>query len=280
MSAAVAILFTLLATVPVVDDAGADIDAPKAHSPRVVLEEALRNYDRAVAMPQQRGEEAVTLYRSALEGFRSVADQGVRNGHLFYNIANTHMRLGDVGRAIVNYRRAERLAPSDNDIRRNLAYARSLREVRIDPPASTAILRTLLFWHYEVSPAVRAAAAIGAYAGFWFLMFVMLFRKRRVPALVGFAVVLCISTAALGASVGWEMYAGDHEREGVIVARQAVLRKGNGDAYEPQINRPLPAGVEFRIIESRDGADGTVWRRVELPDGIDGWFRADQIEAI
>ena len=280
MSAAVVMLLTLMAAGSSASGAGADAAALQARSPQDVLEAALRDYDRAVAMPQQRGDEAVTLYRSALDGFQSVADRGVRNGHLFYNIANTHMRLGDVGRAIVNYRRAERLAPSDNDIRRNLAHARSLREVRIDPPATTAILRSLLFWHYEVSPTARAAAAIGAYAGFWFLLFVMLVRKRRVPALVGFAVVLGISAAALGASVGWEMYTSDHEREGVIVARQAVLRKGNGEAYEPQINRPLPAGVEFRILESRESADGTLWRRIELPDGIDGWLRDDQIEAI
>ncbi len=245
---------------------------------RTILDSALRDFDKAVSLQNHRSDEAKALYRSALAGFESLLTDGRKNGYLYYNIANTYMRLGDVGRAIANYRRAHQLIPGDPDVARNLAFARTLCELRVEPKPTTAILRTILFWHFEYSPAARTKVAIAAYALFWTVMLVMLFLKRRVPALVGTAVVLGIVAAAAGGSVLYESSGRAHDLEGVIVADEAVLRKGNGEAYDPQLDRPLPEGVEFQILETRAGGGGETWHHIELPDGNDGWLRADQIE--
>ncbi len=44
---------------------------------------------------------------------------------LFYNLGNAYYKQGDHGRAILNYRRAQQLAPRDPDIEANLALARA-----------------------------------------------------------------------------------------------------------------------------------------------------------
>lgn len=43
---------------------------------------------------------------------------------VYYNLANAHYKSGNLGQAILNYERAERLAPFDEDIRHNLEFAR------------------------------------------------------------------------------------------------------------------------------------------------------------
>ena len=66
---------------------------------------------------------ADAFYRKALLRFeRLVNEGGVRNGRLFYNIGNINFLLKDIGRAILNYRRAELYMPGDPNVRRNLEF--------------------------------------------------------------------------------------------------------------------------------------------------------------
>ena len=88
-----------------------ELDATRAapalsESPSVVLRQALNDFDAAVALKNQSGLEAQRLFREALAKFEALRLGGVENAYLDYNIGNTYLRLGEVGRAVVNYRRA------------------------------------------------------------------------------------------------------------------------------------------------------------------------------
>ncbi len=66
-----------------------------------------------------RGEyrQAINLYQE------TAAEQGV-SGSLLYNLANSYAAAGQVGRAVLNYERALRLAPGNSDIQANLEQVR------------------------------------------------------------------------------------------------------------------------------------------------------------
>jgi tetratricopeptide (TPR) repeat protein len=244
------------------------------------LSSALKAFDAAVATRKHSGLEAQRLYRKALAGFQSLLEDGVRTGALYYNIANTHLRLGDVGRAVANYRRALRLDPSNGRIQKNLETARKMVEVRIERPAASAFLETLFFWHYGTSPAARLRVVLVTYAAFWILLLIRLAVLRRSSILTTAAFAVAALCLICSASVVWEEWASSRRAEGVLVGEKVVLRKGNGDYYDPQFQRPLPPGVEFYVLESRSDVQGTTWYHVELPDGQDGWVRADQADII
>ena len=57
-------------------------------------------------------------------------------------------------------------------------------------------------------------------------------------------------------------------RHGVVVAREAAMRKGNGDSYALQLAQPLHPGTEFNVLETR-GA----WLHIQLENSIQGWIR-------
>ncbi|HWL95667.1 MAG TPA: tetratricopeptide repeat protein [Phycisphaerae bacterium] len=254
--------------------------AAAADSAREILDMALRDYEQAVAAEKQSAAEARTLYQKALQGFDTLASRGHLNGHLYYNIANTYLRLGDRGRAILNYRRASKLIPSDRDVRHNLAHARSLVSLQLESSPSSALMRNLLFWHFDTSLRFRTALAISLFVAFWIVLGVKLFIRRRLPALTSLAIIGGLAGLAAGASVTWDMTAARRPGEGVLVGDQVILRKGSGVAYEPQVDRPLPAGLEVKILETRAGASGDLWRRVKLSERIDGWVPASQIETL
>ena len=66
------------------------------------------------------------LYEKATLLYEKIIDQGrVQNARLYYNLANAYLLKEDIGRAILNYRRAAKLDGADVNIQKNLAFARS-----------------------------------------------------------------------------------------------------------------------------------------------------------
>ena len=65
----------------------------------------------------------------------------------------------DLGRAILNYRRAEKLDASDLNIKKNLTFARSRRADRVETSTQRRVLETLFFWHYDFSLKAKALLA-------------------------------------------------------------------------------------------------------------------------
>jgi tetratricopeptide (TPR) repeat protein len=206
-------------------------------------------------------------YRAAVIRFERIVDEGgIENGKLFYNIGNAYFRLDDLGRAILNYRRAGQFLSGDANLTQNLRYARSRRIDQIEEKQETQVLKTLLFWHYDLSQQTRSALFAGFFAAFWLLAALRLFFSDRVPAAL-LAVCGGVALLFLG-SLGVESFSGSHDG-GVILAEQVVGRKGDGDTYEPSFKEPLHAGTEFALVENRGE-----WYQVELADGQRCWIPA------
>ena len=261
---------------------GVQADAPPAEraSAAATLRQALTNYESAVAMKTSTPAESRRLFTSAAEGFRELIDAGYGNAGLHYDLANTLVRLGQLGPAIVNYRRALRLEPGNEQIQRNLEFARSRCQSPIPPPPLSQFAATVFSWHHHTAFSTRLSLALGGYVAFWVLMIVGRQFAYRATWLGWVKWPLAFLTLVLFASVAVDSYARAYVTEGVLTANDVVLRKGYGENYDPQLDRPLSEGVEVRIRETRRDVESRDWYYVELPDGKSGWLRADQCSII
>src|SRR6476659_1044175 len=61
-------------------------------------------------------------YGEAASGYGKLAQAGQVSSALYFNLGNALLKSGELGRAILNYRLAQRLAPRDPDIRVNLRF--------------------------------------------------------------------------------------------------------------------------------------------------------------
>jgi len=219
-------------------------------------------------------EAAQRLYEQALYRWLRVAELGaVRNGRLYYNIANTYYLLGDIGRAVLYYRRAELVAPGDRNLRHNLGYVRSQRVDRLPVRRTSPAVQVIFFWHYLLSLRGRFYLFAAGFAVSCLTAAVALWRPRRwqLKALLGagvFTLVMLVSLAV--GEIRLRTF-----RDGVIVEREAVARKGDGTAYQRSFVDPLHAGTEFTLLEHREG-----WYHVRLSDGRSGWILASAAEMI
>jgi len=238
-----------------------------------LLHEAIRSADLGAEIRQSKPDEAKEAFRKAAIKYELLVESGVRNGRLYYNLGNAYFESGQIGRAILNYRRAEQWIPGDARLEHNLNYVRSLRRNQIEAAGQQAFLRTLFFWHYNTSQRSRWSAALTLYVIFWLLMIARAFFPRFRWRYVLVPVLLVWVT--LGSWVTAETLGRSHDRQGVLVANDVVVRKSNGEGSEPQFKQKLQEGVEFVILEQHHD-----WWHIELPDGKTGWIRANQAEPI
>jgi tetratricopeptide (TPR) repeat protein len=271
---AVLVTLAILAHTPAAHAA----DSTGAHEKQIDrLRRGLDAFESAVATGKNDSPEAQALYAESLEAFESVIADGVENGHLYYNAGNAALRKHQVGRAIAYYRMAQRLIPGEDDVARNLAFARRQSAVRIAPDAGNATKRGLLFWYHGASTHTRWLVGIAAYVLLWSLIASTL-RSGRLTASLRWAVAAAVVVVlTFGGSVAYDEYRRGAQQNGVVIRDETVLRKGNGTAYEPQIEQALSDGVEFAILESRDTSRGDRWYRIRLNDGTDGWVSSERV---
>jgi tetratricopeptide (TPR) repeat protein len=206
------------------------------------------------------------LYGKALLRFnRLVEEGGVRNGKLFYNIGNINFLLDDTGRAILNYRRAEQYIPNDPYLAKNLAYARNLRQDKLEIKDQKKIQQTLFFFHYDLGTKTRLILFGISYLLFWILAGIKIFSQR--PYTNWVLSISLLFTLLFGASLFVEQHQSTRNLEGVILGPEVIARQGDAESYQPSFKEPLHTGTEFILLEDRGS-----WWLIELPDGRNCWI--------
>ena len=241
--------------------------------PQSEFEQALAAFDLAQEMRAGGPDQARQLFRSAAQRLESIAASGVANGRLEYNLGNCHLQAGDLGRAILHYRRAQRLIPGDPLLSDNLKVARSRCLTPIQPTRRSAFLHGVFFLHYDTSVGTRARAAILLYLATWVLLALRNFVRRRWVTVS--ATVCGVIGLTLGASIMMSRWADRNAPEAVVTAMDVVAYKGPGTSYQRQFEQPLQPGVEFTLRGHRSG-----WWNIELPDGKSGWIEAVNAELV
>lgn len=270
----------------------------RLYNVRADFDQALAEFDEAQAIRMEQPGRARQLFRSAAQRFRSIQAVGphsgstthsgspIVSGQLEFNLGNCYLQAGDIGKAILHYRRAQRLIPGDPMLADNLSGARSQCLTVIRPTRRSAVLRNLLFWHYQTSRASRTTAALVLYTAFWgFLILRNATPRRRqsrfdtitAPRLYKVSAILSVTfaLAAVG-SVAADRWTDRNAPAGVVTALDVVVRKGPGDGFQRLFEQPLQPGVEFTLRQKT--ARG--WWKLELADGKSGWIEARQAELV
>lgn len=205
-------------------------------------------------------EQAILQYEKIIQ------DGGIRNAKLYYNLANAYLLSDDLGRAILNYRRALQLAPADPQIQKNLAFARSRCASRIPIPTQKKVLHRLFFWHYDWS--VRTRLVIG---GICFAVLCLWLTARlwtaRIPSSMAVYAILLLLTGAMACSLAIGEVGRSRNLAGVVIEPSVTARQGDGLNYPESFTEPLYAGTEFDVLQRRAG-----WIQIRLADGSEAWI--------
>jgi hypothetical protein len=219
-------------------------------------------------------EDALLLYKKAAMRYeRLINEGGIENGKIYYNLGNTYFRMNDIGRAILNYLKAEQYIPDDSNLKQNLTYAREKRIDKIEEKQETRVLKTLFFWHYDLSIKTRTLLFTIFFIALWICSGFRIFFKR--PFLFWCITVSAGVSLLMSGSLVIEEITLKKIRPGVVISLETTARKGNSETYEPSFKEPLHAGTEFTLLEDRGE-----WYQVELADSRTCWIRSIDAEMV
>ena len=217
-------------------------------------------------------------YEAAALSYERLVGLGYEDATLYYNLANAYYRSEDTGRAILNYLRASRLAPFDEDIQANLELARAQTEnatphANVPQLARIADLAPWLSFNQAALLALLAWAAIGALAFAW----IWQTGWRGSTILRGALVAAVVALVAFGGvAVGKDMSADGWERIAVVTQESTQAFSSPGALREGEISFGLESGSEVNIVERR-GA----WTVIEIPvSGRSGWVESAVVESV
>lgn len=233
--------------------------------------EAFRQGNATIDDPDK----AEKLYEKAILSYEKIINDGrIKNARLYYNLGNAYFLKGRIGKAILNYRRAEKLDNSDANIRKNLAFARSRRIDKVITKTEKRVVRTLLFWHYDFSIKKRFVLSCVSFAIVCICLTVIIWFGRNAPATVTTVIAILILCCCL-VSVIIEAQTQADKICGVITVEEVLAHQGDGKNYPLSFKDPLHVGTEFDLIEDRPG-----WLHIRLSDDSDGWIPHSSAELI
>ncbi|MBM4053846.1 MAG: tetratricopeptide repeat protein [Planctomycetes bacterium] len=198
------------------------------------------------------------LEEAALQ-YEMILSKGFGNGQVYYNLGNTYYRLGETGKAILNYRKAHRLMPRNAEIDANLRLAKNSiedKEVYYETPA---VLQRVFFWFFLMNKNEIIAFSVSLYVIVMSLFIALIILKYQwlKRFIIGFSAGLLIAVVSLGIKI----YAEHGTDRGVVITKKCSVRYGPGEEYEAKYE--IHDGAEC-VIEQVKGK----WYKVYVHVGI------------
>lgn len=213
------------------------------------------------------------LLRRAIAGYRGALEEAPRSARVRFNLGTALLLDGQVGEAVLELRRAARLAPGDARIAQNLAAARGRVRTKVNVSEERSALQRLSVWRGGVSQRTRFLFAI-ALINLGVLVGVVRLTplKGAAPAWIGWT---ALGAGLLSGGTLWVDHAMIDKRAAIVI-EERMGRTGPGErVYEASFTSPLSEGVEATVLETRAG-----WARVRLLDGRETWLPEDAIERV
>lgn len=214
-------------------------------------------------------------YNKAIAEYNAILDGGEYSMKLYYNLANAYFKVGSIGKAILYYNKALRIAPSQEDIRHNLAIAEAQTKDRIVAIPEFFINRWLRTLRNTMSCGTWSLLSLlffGVLLSFT-LLFLLASRIRwRKVGFYGalFSLVMFVAVTLFAISSRNDIL----QHEEAIVMGSAVSIKSSPDRSATDLF-VLHEGTKVRIIAEVDE-----WREIVIADGKKGWVEVKNIEQI
>ena len=214
-------------------------------------------------------------YKEAAEEYNLILDGGEYSMELYYNLANAYFKLGEMGKAILYYNKALRIAPSSEDVRHNLAMAEAQTKDRINAIPEFFLSRWVRTVRSSMSCTAWSILSLVTFA--LLLAFGILFllasniKVRKAGFYCALSMVLLFIVKTLFAlSSRKELLTHDE----AVVMSSAISIKSSPDRSATDLF-VLHEGTKVRILTEMDE-----WCEISIADGKKGWTEAKNIEEI
>ena len=214
-------------------------------------------------------------FRAAAQGYQQIIDGGYRSAEVYYNLGNACYKQGEMAAAILNYEKAHKLAPGDEDINFNIQLANAKTTDKIE--ADTGFF--LQNWYQSFILFISLQSLTVWSIVFWLLgsavfayyLFAATIALKKVSFYTGLACALLGLCTMLMAG-GQSAYFNSHHQ--AIIFSPAVNIKGSPDKAAKNLF-VLHEGTKVEVLERSNN-----WLRIRLANGNEGWIGEGDVREI
>jgi len=213
-------------------------------------------------------DESAGLYKQVLEG-------GKESYELYYNLGNAYYKLNNIAASILNYERAKKLNPGDDDLEFNLSLVnlKTIDKIESIPSLFVSDLAGDLTDLYSYD-----GWATISVVGIWLCsVFFCLYLVMVIPSLK--RVLFWLSLAILVASLITTSFANKkyniifQNSEAIVFSPSMVVKSSPRDSGTDLF--VLHEGTKIMMLEELGE-----WSKIKLADGSVGWIPGSAIEII
>lgn len=214
-------------------------------------------------------------YQEAIDAYKTILDNGKKSAELYYNLANANYKLSNIGSSIYYYEKALELAPNDEDIINNLAFANNATIDAIDVIPEGVISKTINGFTNMFS--FDAWAWISILCVILFVVLFMLYYSARMSSkkrlfFLGSWVSLIIGL--FGIFFAFKQYSFIKNNQYAIVFAQETTIKSEPNLRSEKVFE-LHEGTKVKVIETVND-----WKKIKLADGKIGWIPATDLKEL
>jgi tetratricopeptide (TPR) repeat protein len=213
--------------------------------------------------------EAVAVYENVLQMEQKASFE------LYFNLANSYYKLNKVAAAIYNYEKALRLQPKNQAALNNLTFAKKLLIDDIKEVPKLGF--SALLHQFTGQLHFDTWGLLAIIVSMLFLLFFLVFYFTKKPNLkrtfFSLMIVFLVAIPILLGLAFFEKKYFENEKTAIVFAEKAVVKS------EPITTSPaiftLHEGTKVNILENLKS-----WQKIQLPDGTQGWIKAENIKEI
>jgi len=206
-------------------------------------------------------------FKEAISGYEALVRAGQWSANLFYDLGNAYFRVGDFGRAVLNYERALALERHHPEATANLQIAR-------DEAHALELQQSWPERHLQFASVNQYS--IAAAIVFWLAVFaiVMLtFARRRSATLIA-TLMLYLVVSAVAIYAVYTLERGSNGSAlAIVTGKNVQARLATADTANSIL--ALPSGSEVKILSTRGD-----WIYAALPNNLRGWIPAKDAQQV
>ncbi len=209
-------------------------------------------------------------YEGAIHLYEKILQKNFVSGALYYNLANSYFKKGQLGESLLYYERARRLLPRDSDVLSNYKLALSRKEHNYPLPRKTLLQRMVEngMAYYTVNEFIILTVFFSVLSGALVLaaLFFNWSRRKYLPiSIVCLTLTMvCLISFTIKQTMG---------------ADQAIAVTSAEVFFEPReeatVHFTLKEGEKVRILKQEG-----LWLKIERPDQKVGWVALKTVERI
>lgn len=214
-------------------------------------------------------------YSEAIDGYKSILDNGVHSAELYFNLGNAHYKLNNIGPSIFYYEKALLLEPNDEDIKNNLVYAQNMTIDAIDKVPDVGFSRIIKNIVNRNSADTWAIIAIAGV--FVFVILFLLYHFSRATTNKRIAFIISVSglfLAFFSLIMAFQKDRLERKNNPAIVFAQESRVKSDPNKISEELFR-LHEGTKIQVLERYEE-----WCKIRLADNSLGWIQMRDIKLL